>query len=75
MSKAFYRDMLERAIKTFAEALLAVLTLATTMGDLDWATAFSTAFLAAIISVLSSIVSSNIGDSSASLVNTEEDEE
>ena len=69
----FIKDMLERAIKTFAQTLLATLAIATTLQDVDWLTSLSTAVLAALISVLTSIVSGNIGDTeTASLVDKKE---
>lgn len=76
MTKAFVKDMLERAVKTFAQALLAVLTIATTLNEVDWGYALSTSTLSALISVLTSVISSDFGDhNSASLVNQDTDED
>lgn len=69
MSMQFFKDMLERAIKTFAQTLLASLMTASVLTDVDWGFAMSAAVLAALISCLTSIVSAEFGSSdSASLV-------
>ena len=59
----FWRATAERAVKSFAQALLAVLS-ATSLGllEVDWVTCLSTAGMATILSVLTSIGSSQIGD-------------
>lgn len=45
-----------RALKTFAQALIAALpTTAVTLGGVDWAVALSTAAVAAIVSLLTSV--------------------
>lgn len=69
MTAQFIKDMIERAVKTFAQTLLASLTVASALEDVNWGAAISTATLAALISFLTSIVSGNIGDAdTASLV-------
>lgn len=69
MTTQFIKDMVERAVKTFAQTLLASLAVASTLEEVNWGTAMSTAVLAALISLLTSIVSGNIGDAdTASLV-------
>ena len=59
----FWRATAERAVKSFAQALLAVLS-ATSLGllEVDWVTCLSTAGMATILSVLTSIGSSQIGE-------------
>lgn len=57
----FWRDALERAIKTFAQALLAFLG-ATAVGltDIAWLDALNVAALAAVVSLLTSLVSGTV---------------
>ncbi len=67
-SKKFILATTERAIKTFAQALLAVfVTERTTILSIDWAQALAVAGTAALLSVLTSIVSGNIGNYGPSL--------
>ncbi|MHC9634087.1 holin [Corynebacterium diphtheriae] len=61
LSKAFWKDLAERAIKTFAQALLAVLAVGVPIWELDWAGAFGIAATATVISVLTSIASISVG--------------
>lgn len=66
--KNYLKDMLERAITTFAEALLAEITTYPVVG-IRWKTAIYVASVATIISILKSIVARKIGSKdSASLV-------
>jgi hypothetical protein len=69
----FWKGAAERAIKTFAQAALALLT-GDGLGvlDVDWGTVASVGGLAAVASILTSVVSLGIGpENSASLVETE----
>ena len=61
----FWKATAERAVKAFAQSLLAILG-AGSIGLLavDWPTSLSTAGLAALLSVLSSVASSRIGSPS-----------
>lgn len=69
-NKTFWKDTLERAIKTFAQSLVAVgLSGATGVLDVDWVNALSVALLATLVSVLTSIGSGTVGDQSASAIN------
>jgi r1t holin len=68
----FWKDALERAVKTFAQAALALLT-GDGLGvlDVDWGTVGSVGLLAALASVLTSVVSLGFGnDGTASMVYT-----
>jgi len=58
----FWRSTGERALKTFAQALLALLS-SGQLGllDVDWITAVSAAGLSALLSVLSSVASAGTG--------------
>lgn len=61
----FWKDAGERAIRTAAQALLALwATDVSGVLAVDWVQAFSVAGLAAITSVLMSIVATNVGDKS-----------
>lgn len=67
-TKAFINAVIERAIKTFAQSLIAVgLTGATGILDVDWTGALSAAGLATVISVLTSVASGAATDGSPSL--------
>lgn len=74
-NKTFWKDTLERAIKTFAQSLVAVgLSGATGVLDVDWVNALSVALLATLVSVFTSIGSGTVGDDSASAVKLQEKE-
>lgn len=65
---AFWKAAFERAVKTFAQALVAVMT-ADGFGllDADWTARLSAAGLAAVLSLLSSVASAGPGNSGPSL--------
>ena len=69
-TKTFWIDTAERAIKTFAQAVVAGLTAgATGILDVDWVTVVSVSALAAVVSVLTSVASAPLADKgTASLV-------
>lgn len=68
-TRTFLKDITERAIKTFAQALGAVLVAnGTGILDADWTASLSTAGMAALLSVLTSVGSGYVGDDTASLV-------
>jgi hypothetical protein len=59
----FWKDAAERAIRTAAQALLALwATDVSGVLEVDWLQAGSVAALAALMSVLMSIVATNVGD-------------
>lgn len=65
----FWSDAFERAVKTFAQSLVAVLALSVSLIDVSWGAAVGTAGLAAVVSLLTSVGSAGVGSSeSASLV-------
>jgi hypothetical protein len=69
-TKPFLKDMVERAIKTIAQTMVAMLTAgATGLLDVDYVNVLSVAGLAGVVSILTSIGSSTVGNTnSASLV-------
>ena len=54
-TKNFWLGATERAVKTFAQALLAGLVVGQTLAATDWATLVSVATVAALASVLTSL--------------------
>ena len=62
-TKLFWQRATERAIKSFAQSLVAVLT-ASGLGlfDAPWPKALSTAGMVALLSVLTSLASTKLGD-------------
>lgn len=65
---AFIKATLERAIKTFAQVLAALLVAnGTGLLDTDWVSAGSTAGMAALLSILTSVASDRIGADGPSL--------
>lgn len=71
LTKKFWSDTFERAVKTAAQTLGASLVVFTGLLDVDWKNSLSAAGLATLLSVLTSVGSSQKGDKeSASLVGT-----
>ena len=63
-SSAFWRATVERAVKSFAQSLVAILGAAQVgLLDANWLSALSIAGMALLLSVLSSIGSAGIGES------------
>ncbi|MEV7197614.1 holin [Streptomyces sp. NPDC093510] len=59
---AFWKATAERAVRTFAQALAAVLVAgATSLLDVPWGAAFATAGLAAVLAVLTAIGAAEVG--------------
>ena len=73
-NQTFLKDTAERAVKTFAQSMVAVMTAgATGVLDVDWVNALSVSLLATLVSVLTSIGSGTVGDQSASVINLNKD--
>lgn len=70
LSKTFALEALERALKTFAQALVSILTVgAVGASTAPWGHALDVAALAAVLSIVTSLASYNIGEpASPSLV-------
>lgn len=65
LTKAFWLATSERAVRTFAQALIAIFaTTQTGLLQVDWAGALSAAGMAAVLSVLTSIAASSNGSPS-----------
>lgn len=61
-SAAFWTATAERAIRTFAQSLAAVLVAgATNLFDVDWPAALATAGLATLLAVLTAVAASGAG--------------
>lgn len=73
-SKLFVLDMIERAIKTVAQTMVALLTAGSVPGLLavNWVMLFSVSGLAGLVSVLTSIASGGSGNSASLVVNAVE---
>lgn len=68
--------MAERAIKTFAQAMIGALGAgATGLIGVDWLQALSIAGFATVLSILTSLASGIPGDNTASLVNNKKEGE
>lgn len=69
-NKLFWKDAAERAVKTFVQAVLAVIGVAATtpITGFDWPTILLTGLTAAVISLLTSLASAGVtgGDTSVS---------
>ena len=62
-TKAFWIDAAERAVRTFAQALVAAITAGFVLTDAAaWGQALLVAAVAALVSVLTSIAGSAVGD-------------
>lgn len=69
-SASFWKATAERAIKTLAQSLIAILAVGqTTVLSVDWRQALAVAATATLLSVLSSIASAGIGNTGPSLAN------
>lgn len=67
---AFWKAAAERALKTVAQALIAVLAVGqTTILTVDWQQALAVAGTAGLLSILSSVASGSLGNYGPSLAN------
>ena len=67
-TRAFAKATLERAVKTFAQSLAALLVAdGTDILTTDWRARLSVAAMAAVVSVLTSVGSAGVGDRGPSL--------
>ena len=70
LTRAFWIATAERALRTFCQALVALLSAnATGLLDAQWQGSLSAAGLAALLSVLTSVASSGVGGVGPSLAN------
>jgi hypothetical protein len=74
VTKVFWLDTAERAVKTVAQCMVALLTASGVMGlfDVSWMTLASVSGLAGLVSVLTSIASSGSGNSASLVVDNVE---
>lgn len=71
MSSRYLKELAERAVKTFAQALVATLGAgAVDLLSVPWLGAISAAAVAALLSVLTSVASAGFGDSATPSVVT-----
>ena len=63
-SKTFWLGVAERAIKTFAQSLIAVLLAGTVLWEQDWLAALGVAGTATLLSVLTSLADPSRADTS-----------
>lgn len=72
-TRAFVKALLERAVKTFAQALAAYLTAAgvSDVVDVDWKVALGVAALSTLYSVLTSVGSGAVNEDSSPSLTTE----
>ncbi|WP_406306245.1 holin [Streptomyces sp. NBC_00885] len=69
----FWKATAERAVRTFAQSLIAVLTAgATNLFDVDWQAALATAGLATLLAVLTAIGAAKAGRPGPGLTETTE---
>ena len=61
LTREFAVDTIERAVKTFAQALLAVLAIGTPLWEIPWTEALGIAATATVISLLTSLASAGLG--------------
>ena len=64
---AFWTALGERAVKTFAQALVAAIGATAALGAVDWSLALQVAGLATLLSALTSVGSSAVGGAGPSL--------
>lgn len=66
---SFWKDSIERAVKTAAQTVVGLLVAGATILDIDWGQAAAVTATAMLASVLTSLISTGVGDhASPSLV-------
>ncbi len=58
----FFKDMIERAIKTAAETAIATIGTTTLLNEINWKIVGSTVAVSTLLSILTSIISKPIGN-------------
>ena len=71
----FLKDLLERTIATVAETLLGYVTVAETIGEINWQVALGACAVAALVTVLKAIIKEYKDEHSESDENWEEDDD
>lgn len=61
-TRAFWKDALERALKTLAQALVATLLVGVPLWSIDWIEVLGIGLTAAVISLLTSLASGGLGN-------------
>lgn len=64
-TKQFWLDTTERALKTFAQALIGVVAVGTPIFHVDWISGLGIAATATVVSVLTSLASGTVGDTTS----------
>lgn len=72
--KKFWKETLERAVKTAAQTAVATLVTLTTINEVDWVTLGGTVSLATLLSVLTSIASKGEGETPSLVEDTNSNE-
>lgn len=61
-SLGFWRDAVERAVKTAAQTVVGLLVAGVTVLNIDWGQAAAVTGTAALASILTSLISTGVGD-------------
>lgn len=75
LTASFWRDAIERSVKTAAQTAVGLLTADQVIGvlDVDWGDSFSVVGLATLVSLLTSVASARVGArGTASMIDTEQ---
>jgi Putative lactococcus lactis phage r1t holin len=68
-TSSFWQDVAERAIATFAQTIIALVTVGTTdLVTLDWYTILITSLIAGALAVVKALAAQKIGEDNASVV-------
>lgn len=69
-TKIFWIDAADRALRTFAQALLATITVGDAIYHVDWTAGLGIAATAAIASLLTSVATSKVGETGTAAIIT-----